>query len=235
MSDQSKSSEQPAWQPENWCVRTFNWHLLRGFGQSVPAAITMSTPFVGYVILYHSQIKEYLGGLGGLLDQEAIVDRCAPWIDFSMRLNIVYIGLLLLGIGTIVYKIFAPTVIKGARDINDYVIGTIDNVSARNLRSMYATIRYRKPELADSFMAMAPWLDRETRLKTASDALKKETDNQIKIDVLRSFYNVQDRHTSRVAVYCVIFFYISGFLLLTIPSFTFTARVLCAVGHDLDF
>ncbi len=59
-------------------IRTLNWHLLRGFGQSVPATITMSTPFVGYMILYHSQIEEYLGGLGGLLEKQSEPGQCLP-------------------------------------------------------------------------------------------------------------------------------------------------------------
>ncbi|TYC80062.1 hypothetical protein FMN63_02135 [Stappia sp. BW2] len=234
MSDQSMKSKS-SWQPEPWRVKILNWHLLRGFGQSVPAAITMSTPFVGYMILYHPQIEEYVGGLGGLLEKQAKPGQCAPWIDFSMRLNLVYIGLLLLGVGTIVYKVFAPSVVKGARDINEYVVNVIDNVSARNLRSMYVMIRSRRPQVAASFIQMAPWLDRDKSLKTASDALKRDDGNHIKIDVLRSFYNVQDRHTARGAVYLVLVFYALGFLLLAIPGLAFTGRVLCVVWHDLGF
>jgi hypothetical protein len=210
-----------------------NWHLLRGFGQSVPAAITMSMPFVGYMIVYHSQIEELLGGLGGSLDLQGQSGRCVSSIGFSMRLNLVYLGLLLLGVGTILYKAFAPKIVKNTRDINDYVVGVIDNVSARNLRSMFATIRSCRPQVAATFLQRAPWLDRGKSLKTASDALKKEDDNQIKIDVLRSYYSVQDRYNFRVAVYIVLGLYLVGFLLLAIPSFFFTGRVLCVVGYDL--
>jgi len=193
----------------------------------------MSTPFVGYMILYHSQIEEYLGGLGGLLEKQSEPGQCLPWIDFSERLNLIYLGLLLLGIGTILYKVFAPSIVKGARDINDYVVETIDNVSARNLRSMFATIHSRRSKVASTLLQRAPWLDRKASLKTASDALKKDDDNQIKIDVLRSFYTVQDRHTARVALYCVLALYSSGFFLLAIPGLAFTGRVLCVVSYDL--
>lgn len=229
----SLRTSQNGWKPEPWRVRVLNWHLLRGFGQSLPASITMTTPFVGYMILYHTQIEEYLGGLGGLLDRQVQPGTCEPWFDFSTRLNIVYVSLLLLGIGTIFYRVFAPEIVKRARDINEYVLESIDNVSARNLRSMYVTIKSRRPEVAASFDERAPWLDRQKSLKTASDALKKDGDNQIKIDVLRSFYNVQDRHSSRGIVYTVIGFYAVGFVLLSLPGFAFTARVLCAVWGDV--
>lgn len=232
MSDEAPEIK-ASWQPEAWRFRTLNWHLLRGFGQSIPAAITMSTPFVGYMILYHSHIEDYLGGLGGLLERQSEPGQCLPWIEFSTRLNLIYLGLLFLGVGTIVYKIFAPGIVKGARDINDYVVETIDNVSARNLRSMFATIRSRRPIVASTFLQRAPWLDRAKSLKTASDALKKDDDNQIKIDVLRSFYAVQDRYTSRWAVYAVLALYTIGFSLLAVPGLAFTARVLCVVSSDL--
>jgi hypothetical protein len=223
------------WKPEAWRFRTLNWHLLRGFGQSLPAGITMSTPFIGYVILYHEKIKDLLGGLGGLLDEQALPGQCVPWFDFSMRLNLVYFSLLLLGIGTIVYRIFAPDPVKSARNVSDYVRQAADNVTARNLRSMFVTIKSRRPEVAASFDQLAPWLARTKSLKTASDALKNLDDGQLKIDVLRSYYNAQNRHSSRGAVYVTLFFYMLGFLLLAIPGVAFTSRVLCVVGTDIGW
>ena len=225
--------QENSWKPEAWHLRTLNWQLLRGFGQSLPAGVTMSTPFIGYVILYHEKIKDLLGGLGGLLDEQALADQCGPWFDFAMRLNLVYFGLLLLGIGTIIYRIFAPDPVKNARNISDYVLKTADHVTARNLRSMFVTIKSRRPEVAASFDQLAPWLDRKKSLKTASDALKKLDDGQLKIDVLRSYYNAQNRHSSRMAVYMTLFFYVLGFLLLAVPGIAFTSRVLCVVGTDI--
>lgn len=193
----------------------------------------MTTPFIGYMILYHSQIEVYLGGLGGLVDKQVTAGACLPFVGFSMRLNLLYMGLLLLGLGTIIYKTFAPSVIKEAPTINDYVVGALDNVSARKLRSMYVTIKSRRPQIASSFVQIAPWLDREKSLKSASDALKKDDDNHIKIDVLRSYYNVQNRQTARAAVYIVLLLYVAGFLFLGIPGLDFTRRVLCVMRADL--
>lgn len=227
------SKQETDWKPEAWHLRILNWQLLRGFGQSLPAGITMSTPFIGYVILYHEKIRDLLGGLGGLLDEQALTDQCDPWLDFAMRLNLVYFGLLLLGLGTIIYRIFAPEPVKSARDISDYVVKTADHVTARNLRSMFVTIKSRRPEVAASFDQLAPWLDRTKSLKTATDALKKLDDGQIKIDVLRSYYNALNRHSSRSAVYVTLFFYALGFLLLAVPGIAFTRRVLCVVGTDI--
>lgn len=229
----TNDQEKQKWQPEAWHFRTINWHLLRGFGQSVPAAISMLTPFIGYIVLYHTKIETYLGGMGGLIDAQTTSDQCVSWMDFSMRLNLVYCGLLLLGIGTIAYRIFAPEAVKESRNISKYVLNSIDNISARNLRSMYTTIKSRRAEIASSFLESAPWLDRTKSLKSATDGLRKDESGQLKIDVLRSYYNVQDRHTNRPVVYAVLTMFAFGFLLLAIPGIAFTSRVLCVVGHDI--
>ncbi len=222
-----------AWKPESWWYRTFNWRLVRGFGQSAPATLTMSAPFIGYAILYHADVGNWLGGLGGFLDGEIGQNSCRQLLSFSARLNFIYCGILILGIGTIVYRFFAPDEIKSARTVSDYVVQNLDIVTARNLRSMFATIKSRRPEAVDSLLGRAPWLEREKTLKTASDALKQDESNHIKIDVLRSYYNALDRHTSRSAVYWVASLYLIGLGLLAIPGIAFSIRVLCTIGHDV--
>ncbi|MCX8955529.1 hypothetical protein OU790_19105, partial [Ruegeria sp. NA] len=117
MTDNEKNR---SWAPESWWNRTFNWRLVRGFGQSAPATLTMSAPFIGYAILYHADIENWLGGLGGFLDGQSGQQVCQQFISFSMRLNFLYCGILILGDGTIVYRIFAPDEVKSARTVSDY-------------------------------------------------------------------------------------------------------------------
>ena len=221
------------WKPETWLFKTINWQLLRGFGQSIPATISMLTPFIGYIVLYHTEIRKYLGVMGGLIEAQTASTQCMPLIDFSMRLNLLYCGLLLLGIGTIVYRIFAPEAVKEAQSISKYVLNSIDNISARNLRSMYVTIKSLRPEIASSFLESADWLDRNKNLKFANDELRKDENGQLKIDVLRGYYNVQDRYTKRPLIYVILIMFAVGFSFLAIPGLAFTSRVLCVVGHDI--
>ncbi|UWQ32457.1 hypothetical protein K3555_18310 [Leisingera sp. M527] len=225
----SKSEKTKGWRPEGWRKRVINWHLLRGFGQSVPATISMSAPFIGYLVLYHSEIETYLGGLGGLLEKQASAQVCSPWFDFPTRLNILYLGLMCLGLGAIAFRVFAPAVIKSASNKQDYVTTSLDSVSARNLRAMYVTIKSRRPSAAKALVERAPWLDRSKSLKTASDGLRKDEDGQLKMDVLSSYYSAQDRNTSRFWVYFVLILFAFGFSLLALPGLAFTQRVLCVI------
>lgn len=229
----ASAGKERKWLPESWLQRTFNWRLVRGFGQSAPATLSMSAPFIGYAILYHVEIGNWLGGLGGFLDDQGSPQTCQQMISFSMRLNLLYCGIFILGIGTIVYRIFAPEEVKSARTGSDYVVQNVDIVTARNLRSMFVTIKSRRPEAVDGLLGRAPWLSRDKSLKTASDALKQDESNHIKIDVLRSYYNALDRHSARWAVGSVAFLFFVGFGLLSIPGVAFSLRILCTIGHDV--
>ena len=232
MADEGKEK---SWAPESWWNRIFNWRLVRGFGQSAPATLSMSAPFIGYAIIYHANIENWLGGLGGFLDEQSQWRGCRQFISFSMRLNFLYCGALVLGVGTLVYRVFAPDEVKGAPTVSDYVVRNVDIVTARNLRSMFVTIKSRRPEAVESLLGRAPWLDREKSLKTASDALKQDDSNHIKIDVLHSYYNALDRHTARRALGWVTFLFFVGFVLLSVPAIAFTVRVLFTIGYDIRF
>jgi len=210
---------------ENWSQKKINWLNLRGFGQSKVASVTLAAPFVGYMILYHDKLQPYLGGLGGLLSE----NHCTPIIDFMIKLHLLYLGLLCLGIGTLIYRVCADKVIQSYASISDYVEREEPHVTARNLRSMLITIKSRRAGMEPQFLERANWLDRKKMDLTEASHVFKDADPNIGKDVLRSYYNVLSRHSSRHWVYVVAGFYVVGFLLLAIPGFAFTLRVLCVL------
>lgn len=218
------------YQPDGWRRKNVNWFTLRIFGQSKVASFTIAAPFVGYVILYHDMLRPYLGGLGGLLQREHAGESCGPWIAFIDKLHFVYLGLLCLGVGTIVYRFFANQVIQSFANISDYVEREEQHITARNLRSMFETIRSRRTGMKNQFLDRAPWLEREkVSLKVASDTYARNGDPNVAKDVLRSYYNVLNRYSSRFLVYLATVAYCIGFLLLSIPGLFFTGRVLCTL------
>lgn len=201
---------------------------LRGFGQSVAGSVTMATPFVGYLILYHDAIRPYLGGLGGLLANDA--GRCGPMIGFETRLHLLYFGLLCLGLGTIIYRIFADREIKTHSGVSDYVARNAAHVTVRNLRSMYVTIRSRRSDMAALLHARGKWLDRkEEKNLGAAVSRAGEGDAELKNDVMRSYFNVLDRYTARPWAWAAYGLYAAGFFLLGVPGVLFTLRVLCTI------
>ena len=225
------SPNMPQDSPDTWVRKNFNWLTLRGFGKSRIASITIAAPFIGYVILYHSKVEPYLGGLGGLLQAEISNSSCGPWITFVAKLHLTYLGLLLLGVGTIVFRVCADQVIQTYAGISDYLEREEQHITARNLRAMFAIVRQQRPQLAEQLIERASWLDRENvNLKTASNQFARNSDTGVTKDLLRSYYNVLNRYTRRVWVYTATIAYAIGFSLLAIPGLFFTGRVLCSMA-----
>ncbi|MBB3410013.1 hypothetical protein FHT87_003945 [Rhizobium sp. BK316] len=216
--------------PDGWQHKNINWEVLSGFGRSSVATLTMAAPFLGYIVLYHSSLSMYLGGLGGLIDGQSQANACHPWLTVEQKINLLYLGLLSLGWGSILFRVLAPSVVKRSSGIADYVDQELPRATARNMRSMFVTIRSRRPSLEEDFIERAPWLDRtRASLKVAADSLHQVKDDQLQIDILSSYYNVLSRHTARLAVYITVALYAVGFLLVSIPGFTTTIRVLCVM------
>ncbi|TAZ19673.1 hypothetical protein ELH77_13340 [Rhizobium ruizarguesonis] len=185
---------------------------------------------MGYIVLYHSSFSAYFGGLGDLIDARPQSNTCKAWLTFEQKINLLYLGLLALGWGSILFRVLAPAVVKRSAGISDYVDQELPRATARNMRSMFVTITSRRPSLHDDFVERAPWLDRaRVSLKIAADNLQQAKDDQLQIDVLSSYYNVLSRHTGRLWVYLTVFLYFLGFLLLAIPGVATTLRVFCVM------
>lgn len=218
------------YQPDDWFKRTFSWELVSGFGRSSFATASIATPFIGYLIIYHSKFDQYIfnGGMqGNGLNQTSV---CQPLMSGTEKLNFLYLGLTFIGFGSIVFRIFAPPLMKSFPNISEYVERELLRVTARNLRSMFVTIRARRRGVTNDFVERAPWLKRDNcTLKIASDQFRQLKDDQIQIDILRSFYNVNNRHTARFSVYLTAFLYLFGFILLAIPSVASTVHVVCTM------
>lgn len=228
-----------SYSPDDFWRRTFNWELVRGFGQSRLATISIAMPFIGYALLYHAEIESIIGGLGGYLDAqigdtEVVGQEGARSggfeIELFTRLSLIYLGTVLIGVGTIVYRLIAPKTVKEFRSVSHFVEVELSRATARRLRSMMVTISARRPQTASGLFEIAPWLRRShCKLKAAVGELKNIEDDQLQIDVLSSFYNVESRYTARTGVYVTVAFYVLGFIAVSIPGIAFTVKVLAAM------
>ena len=221
------------YKPDTIWHRVVNWMALKGFGQSTAGSVTMATPFVGYLILYHDAVRPYLGGLGGLLATDT--GACGRWIGFQTHLNLLYFGLLALGIGTIIYRICADREIKTHAGVSDYVERNAPHITVRNLRSMWRIIHDRRPGMATDLVWRGSWLDPEEvgsladAIAQAENAAPENPTLELKHDVMRSYFKVLDRYSARHWAWVASLLYLIGFSLLAIPGLLFTARVLCTI------
>ena len=208
----------------------FNWEAVSVFGRSKVATGTMAAPFIGYIILYHSSIEQYLGGFGGLVGMHTAPGACSAWLSGWQKLNFTYVALVILGVGSILFRLTAPKVIKLYGNVYDYLDREIPRATAGSLRTIYSRSLVHHPDKAEALLKRAAWLDStQASLKTASDTLQAGRDDQLKIDILTCYYDVLDRHTMRPAVYATTVLYGVGFALLSLPGLDLTRRVVCVM------
>ena len=244
MSGSEKTSEGKIRDADSARHRVVNWEVLRAIGGSPLATISIAMPFVGYAILYNDQLVSFLSdaGLSSFADLDAGAKEPEDDISFGdrlrrvltleviTRLNFLYVGSFLVGVGTIVFRLRAPKTIQQHRSIEVFFDSELDRASARRLRTMAYTIRQRRPKVAQTLMNVAPWLDRDkTRLKVAYAEMREQEDNQLQADVLSSFYNVESRYSNRPSAYAVFVLYILGFALISVPGICFTCQVLLSI------
>lgn len=232
--------------PDSFWNVAINWELLGAVGRSRLAAISILMPFIGYAILYNDQVIEFLQNVG-------VESFAAPgqnpvplpvegswgmWLgemlDLSVlaRLNFLYVGSFLLGLGTIAFKVFAPSTIQQHRSMEAFFNSELERASARRLRTMARTIGSRRPSAAANLFTAAPWLDRNQKtLKLAYAEMRELADSQIQADVLSSFYNVESRYFRRNIVFVVAALYFLGFVLISIPGLCFTLQVLLSIFY----
>lgn len=232
--------------PDSFWNVVINWELLGAVGRSRLAAISILMPFIGYAILYNDQVIEFLRSVG--VESFAVPEKnrvplpgegswgmwLGEMLDLSVlaRLNFLYVGAFLVGLGTIAFKVFAPSTIQQHRSIEAFFNSELERVSARRLRAMARTIGFRRPSVAADLFNAAPWLDiNKKTLKLAYAEMRELADNQIQADVLSSFYDVESRYYRRKIAFVVAVFYFSGFVLISVPGLCFTLQVLLSIFY----
>lgn len=193
------------------------------------ASASMLMPFIGYIILYNSELKNILGNFGGLLNEQPSASQCSQHISSFQRLNLLYCGLFTLGISALIFRIMAPRELKLYADTNDFIDRERRNLSARRIRSMYRTVNARRSRIGAEFRGRANWLTEDVSITKASVEFANNKNEDVILDLMRSFFQAQDRHFRRWAVYSSLCFLLLGGLLVAIPSAAFTLRVLCTV------
>ncbi len=96
------------------------WSALASVGNSYPARLTALAPLIGYLIIYNQLIADFFflskgGGTGS--EPVTILDLLG-----DLKLTFLYFGLILFGIGAILFATFAPKSIKKYKTPEEYVL-----------------------------------------------------------------------------------------------------------------
>jgi hypothetical protein len=181
-------------------MRWPTWADLRGIGNSNAVRASIIVPVIGYLIILNSTVADYLK-LHGI---EWVHQPATAWDRlWSLKLYLVYFGLMFLGVGAAIYQWKCPSFVKKYGDWADYVAGVAPHADH------------------DQIKALGKSLGRDPHL------LAVDLENQAR-RYLREHYAEMSEYDLgwRIAT-TVLFGW--GFALLSIPSFMTAVRVAIAL------
>lgn len=177
-----------------------SWHTVRSIGNSRPVQLTALAPFVGYLIVYNESISSYLS-LTDIIGQEINDPSEVFW-----RLYLTYMGLIFLGLGSLIYSIFCPRAIKRYPNSVDFIERELQFVN-----------RYRFENLARDYRFIDPFKYQGAESRRDIDPRHTNFDDDDKVVLLR--FDYLRLNDSKILSREVCFFlFILGMILLSIPS-----------------
>lgn len=167
------------------------WVTLRSLGNSRAVQLSVLFPAVGYLILFNDQIARFLNmeALDQHLSQVTVVT--ALW---RSKLYFLYCGLMAMGMGSAIYQIACPYIVKKHGDWADYVRVDGDSISDAGAEQLATA-------LGANYHASWPLEVRENAT----------------VDLMRNWYGYQSS-IRPIARYAVTILFLVGLGLLAVPS-----------------
>lgn len=180
----------------------FTWDSLSRIGQLKVMNLTILIPFIGYMILFNENIVQLL---------ELSKEVHSFTIDNISRLFYFYYGLSSLGIGSLIYQLKCPVLIKEYDSQNIYAKEESAFLTKRRISSITREIRRLRSTLhpiAEKVIGIASGEDSSQGYKEIEPA---------KIDLLIIHWREVNR-SHKLARFGIFHLYLVGFIILLIPS-----------------
>lgn len=103
-------------------IRLYPWHVLKVIGASYLSTFTIVVPLFGYLIFF-GQINDWVYSID--ISKIGSVDLQISGAPSFIKLKLTYVGLSIIGLTTIVFRIFCPKEIVSNRDQKEYVESSV--------------------------------------------------------------------------------------------------------------
>lgn len=111
-------------------LKRSNWSALSAVGNSNISRLTVLMPFIGYLLLFNSDLQFYLRIT---LPNETQTSNLSLWyVLYEDKLSFLYLGLLLFGLGIGIFGIFCPRKIRERPSVANY-IAFMEGIKTNNL------------------------------------------------------------------------------------------------------
>jgi hypothetical protein len=206
------------------------WEGLRRIGQSKAMSLTILVPFLGYMILFNEQLVHFFQ-----LSVQLVPDSVdAGYLSQATksRLYYFYFGLTFLGIASLLYQLFCPTLIKEHGSDRQFVRDEVQLMTLRRARSVIKFIEHRRG-LHLNPAAIQEVQRRIEQVATVGGLLEEaKAMERPATDLMLMQWQSENWHAgaARAAVFVL---YVAGFSVLSVPSAQLFFKVLAAFLRGL--
>jgi hypothetical protein len=197
------------------------WSLLRSVGNSRAAKLTVLIPLIGYLILLNDDIVSHL-----TLSRDVFGDAADHTLT---RLLAVYVGLVLVAVGSVVFAIRCPGEVKRHGSPEEYIAGDEPSMSDKQI-----AIIERNLEVGDdiarndsneygAYYFGRPNPDIEDFRRSGRELAR------IRMNL---FYEMLDR-SRPISRWIAAIFFLAGFICLSIPSTLVFLKVIQVLLHKV--
>ena len=231
-----------------------SWSTLRGIGNSRIVQISAIMPFVGYAIVYSDVVERlYCRTWSNIFTREPL--SCSINSSFMMRLHLLYTGLFMLGLGSLIFNYFCPKVVRRYPDATDFISSEANTTSDSYLEFMLDVIKiwsmrdlYRLIEAFEPINKLYNDIEKRKNMKVlpGSDLAKLISNNRplssvdlnlptpensrAKLELMDTFYYASDKNVSKKWLWVCFMVFSIGFLMLFLPSASFFVRVIYTIS-----
>ncbi|MFC1719565.1 hypothetical protein ACFL00_00310 [Pseudomonadota bacterium] len=212
-------------------IRVLPWETFARTGNSTFVRLTILVPILGYLIIFNN----YLVSLFEIspIYVPSLADDSAGFLDSKYRLYYFYFGLFFVGIGSITYQLFCPSLIKEFRSIFHYLEKGRKAYSRYGLNELYNSMLKSKSEEAKRTLHTISDEARERGVVDDNPDDYEGWENHLEsydIELKRAYWTHLNHSNVLFRVITQICFFL-GFLFLAVPSLEMFFQVLKAALH----
>ena len=220
--------------PVNWAlcsmeamlkIRVPAWEGLRKIGQSKLISLTIFIPVIGYMIIFNEQLillfelsKDLFSNISTIEIGEGISQ------DNKTRLFYFYFGFTFLGVGSLLYQLFCPSIIKEHGSDREFIREEVDLMTGKRTWLVLEFLKNNAVDKERDFQDIDRLLETQG---TGSTQSQKENLNAAKTDIMLMQWQFENWSNNKTRCFIALF-YSLGFGILIVPSLEMFYKVFLA-------
>ncbi|WP_283711252.1 hypothetical protein [Pseudoalteromonas prydzensis] len=194
------------------------WENIRTIGRSKIMTLTIFIPVIGYMIIFNEQLIhlfELSENLFSSIKVTNSTDEDVVSEDSKTRLFYFYFGFTFLGLGSLLFQIFCPNLIKEHGSDREFIKEELSLMTIKRVNLILDFLNNKVPEKSDELVQLQNDISFSTSGISNDDMDKRYKSATINLMLMQWQY---ENWSSKNARRFINFFYGIGFLVLAIPS-----------------